>query len=61
MSVDKSRGAHIVDLELALVLLLQVSRQVIKHGSAAAPVGVEARRASYLMHLQPRLLICERG
>lgn len=56
--VDKCRETYIVDFELALVLFLQVSRQVIEDSSAAAPVGVEAWRASYLMHLQTRLLIC---
>lgn len=58
ISVDKCTETHIVDLELALVLLLQMSWQVIEHSSAAAPVGVKAWRASYLMHLQTRLLIC---
>ena len=57
-SVDKHMETHIVDLELALVLFLQVSRQVIEHGSAAAPVGVKTWRASYLRHLQTCLLIC---
>ena len=55
---DRSRATYIIDLQLALVLFLQVSRQVVENRSAAAPVGVEAWRASYLMHLQTRLLVC---
>lgn len=49
---------HVVELQFALVLFLQVSRQVVQDGSAAAPVGVEARGPSHLMHLQTRLFIC---
>lgn len=57
-SADIYRETHIVDLELALVLFLQMSRQVIENSSAAATVGVEAWGASDLMHLQTCLLIC---
>lgn len=56
--VQTNAETHIVDLELALVLFLQVPRQVIENSSAATPVGVEAWGVSDLMHLQTRLLIC---
>lgn len=52
---------HVVDLEFALVLFLQMSRQVVEDGSAAPPVGVEPRRASDLVNLQTRLLVWRRA
>ena len=58
---EEQAETHVVDLQFALVLFLQVSWQVVEHGSAAAPVGVETRGAGHLVHLQPRLLVCGGG
>ena len=50
---------HIVDLELGLglVLLLQVPRELVEDGAAAAPLHAEARRAADRSDLQARLLV----
>lgn len=50
-------GTYVIDLEFALVLFLQMSRELVEHGAAAAPVSVEAMRTRDLVHLQARLLI----
>ena len=48
---------HVVELQLALVLFLQVSGQVVEHRAAAPPVSIEPRGPCHLVHLQARLLV----
>jgi hypothetical protein len=55
----RNRVTCIVEFDLALVLFLQVSRQVVEHRPAASAVGVEAWGTGDLVHLQTRLLIWE--
>jgi len=55
--------SHVVDLQLSLglVLFLEVSRQLVEDGAAAAPLRVQTRRAADLVDLQARFLVCKQG
>ncbi|TNN70252.1 hypothetical protein EYF80_019466 [Liparis tanakae] len=46
-----------LDLSLGLVLFLEVSRQLVEDGAAAASLHVQTRRAADLVDLQARFLV----
>lgn len=48
---------HVVDLELALVLFLQVARQLVEYGPTTPAVVVKAWGTGDLVHLQTCLLV----
>lgn len=54
---------HIVDLKLAfaLILLLEVTRELVEDGTTAAPLSAEARWAADLVNLQASLFIWNSG
>ena len=54
-------SAHIVDLDLALalVLFLEVSRELVENGSTATPLKTEARWTTDVVDLKTGLLICK--
>lgn len=57
MSIHVLQCTHVVDLELALVLFLQVARQLVEYGPATPAVVVKAWGTGDLVHLQTCLLV----